>query len=147
MQKVESAYQPPSVCFICTASPTGPVCDTLLNFEPGPLTTRNGRIYICEACAQSAADALGLFDGHKARVEEARKEQAAAERRLDDFMELSETLKRLGLYPPATDVTAVPAVPAEEDVPAEPETPAEEPTPEPVEEPAPAPKPKAKKKA
>jgi hypothetical protein len=94
---------PPSVCFICTAAPSEPVCDTFLDFDPGVLTPRNGRIYVCASCASTTADALGLFDEGKQRVIEAEAKVTAIEKRMEAYADIQKAIDLLG---PAAPVQA-----------------------------------------
>lgn len=93
MQKVEQFNMPPSICFVCTAAPSEPVCDTLLDFDPGVQTPRNGRIYICASCAQTAADALGLFDASKERVTEAEAKVTEIETRMEAYANIAAAIE------------------------------------------------------
>lgn len=89
MQKVDFPHLQPSVCFVCTTASAEAYADTLRENHTLVQTPLTGRKYICAGCASSAADALGLFDEGKRRVEEALAVAKAATDRLAKFEKLS----------------------------------------------------------
>lgn len=107
MQKVDHFSMPPSVCFICTAAPNEPVCDTFIDFDPGVQTPRNGRIYVCASCAQTTADALGLFDASKERVSEAEAKVTEIEKRMEAYEAIAAAIEVVRPAPtPEPTITA-----------------------------------------
>jgi hypothetical protein len=117
---------PPSVCFICTAAPSEPVCDTFLDFDPGVLTPRNGRIYVCASCASTTADALGLFDEGKQRVIEAEAKVTAVEKLMEAYADIRQAIEVIAPPAPAAPEQLPPDAVVPDPVEDNPTTPTEE---------------------
>src|SRR3954464_13819070 len=98
MQIVDSAYHAPGVCFICEQRPVEGqrAVDTLCTFDPGIMTSLNGRKYICEGCVATVAKLFGFvtMGEHNAVTEKATeafaevKRLAEENKSLGDFHEL-----------------------------------------------------------
>ena len=95
MHAVEFPHMPPSMCFICRSASAERYADTMQTFDPAVQTDHNGRKYICSGCAISAADAVGAFDEHKARIDAAEARVKEIETRMEAYAALEAAIGQI----------------------------------------------------
>lgn len=104
MQVVDYPALAPSVCIVCEGVPPAtPFVDTLRTFDPNGYTHLNGRKYVCAACVNDAAQALGLLDEAvapvQAQVDELADANAQLQADLDNLKTVSDAITALSTRP------------------------------------------------